>query len=318
MPTTRKKPVKSSAAKAPRKAASAGPKAVAAKAPAGGKSTSSTKAKVSAKSPAPVVPKAPAKPPAKSPPKPASKSAAAPGGTVQAPKAADAGRFSKMAGGSSAKSTVAPASSAAQVSSSGRFSVHPSVRMMVDWVAELKPKTGRSLDEWVDLVKTQCPGGLSARVEFLKARHGMGTNSAWWIAERAEGRGAEDLDPNLYLEAAERYVEEQLAGRKAALKPVFERLLAVCLSLGDGVRACPCKTIVPIYRNHVVAQLKVAANGRVDLGLALGEVKATGRLIDTGGLAKKDRITHRIEIARVEDIDAQVEGWLKQAFARDA
>lgn len=201
---------------------------------------------------------------------------------------------------------------------SGRFSVHPSVKMMVQWVAELKPQTGRSLDEWVDLVKQACPGGLRERVEFLKARHGMGTNSAWWIAERAEGRGAEDLDPGLYLEAAERYVDEQLSGKKGALRPLFDLLLAECLALGEGVKACPCKTIVPIYRNHVVAQIKVASNSRVDLGLALGDTRAEGRLIDTGGFAKKDRITHRVEIKSPEDIDAQVRGWLKEAFLRDA
>ena len=41
--------------------------------------------------------------------------------------------------------------------------------------------------------------------------------------------------------------------------------------------------------------------------------KLPGRLIDTGGLAKKDRITHRIEIAAMEQIDNEVKKWLKTA-----
>jgi hypothetical protein len=40
-------------------------------------------------------------------------------------------------------------------------------------------------------------------------------------------------------------------------------------------------------------------------------------LIDTGGLAKKDRITHRVEIASVDDIDNEVKKWLKKAYEMD-
>ncbi|HJY86909.1 MAG TPA: hypothetical protein VKE24_08740 [Candidatus Acidoferrales bacterium] len=33
------------------------------------------------------------------------------------------------------------------------YGVHPSVAMVQKWVAELKEKTGRSLEEWIALVK---------------------------------------------------------------------------------------------------------------------------------------------------------------------
>jgi hypothetical protein len=42
-----------------------------------------------------------------------------------------------------------------------------------------------------------------------------------------------------------------------------------------------------------------------------------GRLIDTGGFAKKDRITHCIPISAPADIDAVVRKWLKVAYDRD-
>jgi len=50
----------------------------------------------------------------------------------------------------------------------------------------------------------------------------------------------------------------------------------------------------------------------------LQDTKATGRLIDTGGYAKKDRITHRIPITSAADIDDEVQRWLKAAYGRDA
>jgi Domain of unknown function (DUF5655) len=43
-------------------------------------------------------------------------------------------------------------------------------------------------------------------------------------------------------------------------------------------------------------------------------MKATGRLIDTGGFAKKDRITHRIPISSVKEIDDEVKRLLKIAY----
>jgi hypothetical protein len=41
--------------------------------------------------------------------------------------------------------------------------VHPGVAMMVKWVAELKENTGRSVEEWVALVKKEGPKDEKAR-----------------------------------------------------------------------------------------------------------------------------------------------------------
>ena len=201
------------------------------------------------------------------------------------------------------------------------YSVHPGVAMVQKWIAELKDKTGRSLDEWIVLVKTEGPDDEKACRAWLKEAHGLGTNSAWWIAERAlarDDKGINEDDPESYLKAAEVYVEEMYAGAKAGLRPIYDALLTLGLGIGPEAKACPCQTIVPLYRNHVFAQIKPTTRTRIDLGFALGDAPATGRLIDTGGFAKKDRITHRIPIASLADIDDEVKRWLKTAYDRDA
>ena len=101
---------------------------------------------------------------------------------------------------------------------------------------------------------------------------------------------------------------------------MFERLLDTGLAVAGDVKACPGKTIVPLYRHHVFAQIKPATRSRIDLGLALGKEKARvpKRLIDTGGREKGDRITHRIEITRVEHVDDDARRWLKRAYDLDA
>lgn len=198
------------------------------------------------------------------------------------------------------------------------YSVHPGVAAVQKWVAELPAKTGRSLEEWIALVKKSGPPTEEERREWLKQEHKLGTNSAWWIAERAAGKGGEDSDPEAYLGAAEGYVEAMFSGKRAGLRSLYDQLLKLGLSIGSDVKACPCKTIVPLYRNHVFAQIKPTTNTRIDLGFALGKRKTPKRLIDTGGYAKKDRITHRIEIAKLSDIDEEVKRWLKTAYEGDA
>src|SRR5262249_22019582 len=126
------------------------------------------------------------------------------------------------------------------------YSIHPGVAMMQDWVATLKAKTGRSLEEWIDFVKTSGPATEQQRRDWLKSEQKAGTSTTWWIAERAEDKGLEDSDPEAYLIAAEAYVEAQYAGPKAALLPIYDRLLEIAFELGDDVKACPCKTIVPL------------------------------------------------------------------------
>ena len=199
------------------------------------------------------------------------------------------------------------------------YDVHPGVAMVQKWITELKPKTGRSLEEWIALVKKEGPKDYQARRAWLKSKHKLGSNSAWWIAERADGKGDEEDSPEGYLATAVRYVEEQYSGRKAAMRPVFEQLLALGKALGPDVRACPAKTMVPLYRNHVFAQIKPTTNTRIDIGLCFTTYsgRLPKRLIDTGGLAKKDRITHLIEVSSTDQIDDDLKKWLRAAYDLD-
>ncbi len=199
------------------------------------------------------------------------------------------------------------------------YSVHPSVAMMQKCIGELKKKTGRSFEEWMKFIKRSGPDDDKACREWLKSEHFLGTNTASWLATKAFTGPATIAEetPEGYLALAPQHVEQMYSGPKAVLRPLHDELIRLTQLLGDDVRICPCQTIVPLFRRHVFAQIKPASTKRIDLGFALGEEPFTSRLRDTGGLSKKDRITHCVAITSLSDIDLQVKRWLKQAYERD-
>jgi hypothetical protein len=178
-------------------------------------------------------------------------------------------------------------------------------------ISGLKEKTGRTVEEWIALTQRLGPKTEKERAAWLKEKHGLGTNYAKWLAARAEGQSLADQAPDSFVDA-------MYAGDKSALRPIHDRLIELALALGRDVTITPCSTIVPIRRRYVFAQIKPATKKRIDLGFALKDAKPTGRLIDTGGFAKKDRITHRIAISSIAEIGDEVKRWLRRAYEMDA
>ena len=202
------------------------------------------------------------------------------------------------------------------------YALHPSVAYVQAIVDNLETLTGKTLEGWVRHLKAKGPKEKKKRLEWLKAQ-GLGGTQASLVAERAEGRKPNAFADTAegYLAAAEGYVERQYAGKKAALRPLYELALAAGLASGPEARACPCQTVVPLFRTHVFAQIKASSQSRVDVGLALGDPSALksadARLVDTGGFAKRDRITHRVELREPSDVDATLRRWLAVAYQRD-
>jgi hypothetical protein len=196
-----------------------------------------------------------------------------------------------------------------------RYAPHPSLDRERKMEASLHEKTGKSLQEWITLLRNHAPADGKAQRAWLK-QQGLGMSYAGLVINRAQGGAA--ATPEQYHQAAEGWVEQMFSGPKATLRHIYDALLDAGMCLGPDVKACPCQTIVPLYRNHVFAQIKPATRSRIDLGFCLRGVKPTSRLLDTGGASKGDRITHKVGIESIEDIDDQVRGWLKRAYDLDA
>src|SRR5260370_27892003 len=123
------------------------------------------------------------------------------------------------------------------VKSRGIYDVHPGVAMVQKWIGKLKEKTGHSLEEWMALIQKDGPADERGRRAWLKTKHKLGTNGAWWLTERAGGKGGEDDDPEADLRSAGREVQAQYSWAKENLRPIYDELLRLGKSMGADVKA---------------------------------------------------------------------------------
>ena len=190
------------------------------------------------------------------------------------------------------------------------YSVHPAYERETSSLRLLKDRTGKDLTEWVEIGNRYGPENERELEQWFKTEHGHSPNYASWLASHVTGNGGvENYRPD-------ELVDKMFDGKKAPLRPIYEEILRFGLALGDDVMVCPCATIVPFFRTVVFAQLKPTTLTRIDLGFALDKEPFTDRLLDTGGLAKKDRITHRIPISTIEEFDEEAKTWFRLAYER--
>lgn len=179
--------------------------------------------------------------------------------------------------------------------------------MMAAVATSLKERTGRTLEEWVALVQASGidPLDQNAVRRWLRAEHGVPQNSQWAIADAA-ARAAGWVPPTL-----EQSIDEQYAGAKAALRPIFDRLRQVLESFGDDVKMEGRATYIPFVRRRQFAAVAAATRNRVDVGLRYTDPPASGLLTPANA---PGQATHRLSITSSTEIDDEVVRLLRTAY----
>ena len=169
---------------------------------------------------------------------------------------------------------------------------------MIDNMPE---KTGKSLEDWQTLVSTS---GLSKHgdiMKLLKGEHGVTHGFANLIAQKCIGNldvGAEDLVANQYK-------------GKEALKPIHDVIVDFVKTFGNELEISPKKTSVSLRRKKQFALIQPSTKTRIDLGINLKGVEPTGRLEAMSGMC-----THKVRLTSLDEFDAEVQAWVREAFER--
>lgn len=174
-----------------------------------------------------------------------------------------------------------------------------------DMLANLSNTTGKSADAWAKIVAKSKLEKHGEIVAMLKADHGITHGYANLIAHHARGSltapKTESGDPS----------EGQYDGAKAALKPIYDKLVATCQGFGD-IELAPKKGYVSLRRNKQFATIHPSTATRVDLGIQLKGVDPKGRLEAAGSW--NGMVSHRVRLEKAADVDAELKAWLKKAY----
>lgn len=168
-------------------------------------------------------------------------------------------------------------------------------------INNMPEKTGKSLDQWKSILKKKAFAKHSEAVNFLKKEYGVTHGFANTIVTLSKDENNSDDD----------LVSTQYIG-KETLVPIYEKLISVVENFGDDVTITPKKTSVSVIRKRQFVLIKPATKTRIDLGLKLPNKPTTDRLGDSGPFGTM--CTHRVQITSVDEVDAELIGWMKEAY----
>jgi predicted transport protein len=173
-------------------------------------------------------------------------------------------------------------------------------------VRNLPDRTGRSLEQWIDVLRDEGPAGeRRERVAWLKREHGLGHIQAGLIVDASDRPAAfAGVAPDVVIDA-------QFEGREA-VRPLYEHVRAQIQLLGEDVSLEPRETYVAFSRGRQFAAIRPSGH-RLELGLVVPDAATTARFQEAGSFGS-GRMTHRVSIVSEADVDGELLVWLREAY----
>jgi predicted transport protein len=170
----------------------------------------------------------------------------------------------------------------------------------------LKEKTGQTLDEWKNLVQQHGFSKHGEILKFLKETHGITHGYATTIAYKILGSDAASVGDEDLL------ISEQYKG-KEHMRAFYDLIIREVGKFGPEFEISPKKAYVSLRRKKQFVTLSPASKSRFEIGFNLKGVVASGKL----QAEKPDAMcSHKISLTDLAEIDAEVVGWIRQAFEK--
>ncbi len=174
-------------------------------------------------------------------------------------------------------------------------------------INNLEKNTGKSLNQWIDVVKETGLVKHGEIIKMLKTDHGFTHGFANLVAHKAKGSDAGSVSNLNDL------IVGQYQG-KESLKPIYDTLIQAIGKFGDDIEIAPKKAYVSIKRKKQFAIIQPSTKTRIDVGIQLKEYDLTDRLIKSGSW--NSMVSHRVKLADLSEVNEELIGWLKEAYER--
>lgn len=171
-------------------------------------------------------------------------------------------------------------------------------------IENLHKNTGKTLEQWIDIVKAQNFLKHGEIMKFLKEKHGLTHGFANLVAHKAKGSDAGSA------ENKDELITKQYKG-KEHFKPIYDKLISEILHLGSDIEIAPKNTYVSLRRKKQFATLNPATKSRYEIGINLKGQEPNGKL---EAEKPNSMCSHKINLSDINDIDKEVLNWIKIAY----
>jgi predicted transport protein len=175
-------------------------------------------------------------------------------------------------------------------------------------IRNIETAYGKPIGAWIELVNASGLTKHNEIVSMLKTDHGMRHGAAHRVALLA--RNADTPAPA----TADAAIDALFTGKRAALRPLHDKLIAAVTDFGRDIDQVPKKGYVSLRRAKQFAMIQPSTTGRLDVGLILKAHEPTDRLESAKGF--NALFTHRVRIQTAADIDDELCAWLREAYQR--
>ncbi|MGV8815769.1 MAG: DUF4287 domain-containing protein [Gelidibacter sp.] len=171
-------------------------------------------------------------------------------------------------------------------------------------IENLYKNTGKSLEQWVEIVTKENFEKHGEIIKFLKEQHDFTHGFANLVAHKSRASDAGSAENTDDLITAQYLGKEHLI-------PIYDKLISEIVSFGNDIEIAPKNAYVSLRRNKQFATIGPATKTRFEIGINLKGQEPSDRLE-----AEKPNAmcSHKIKIANINDIDSEVINWIKNAY----
>ena len=171
-------------------------------------------------------------------------------------------------------------------------------------IDNLHKNTGKSLEQWIEIVSNEKFEKHGEVIKFLKEKHNFTHGFANLVAHKTKSSDAGSAENTDDLIISQYQTKEHL-------KPIYDKLLSEILSFGNDIEIAPKKTYVSLRRKKQFAILNPATKTRFEIGINL-KGQAPTEILE----AEKPNAmcSHKIKIADAGEINTEILGWIRAAY----
>jgi hypothetical protein len=177
-----------------------------------------------------------------------------------------------------------------------------------EFTENAKEKTGKTMDQWLAMVRA---GGKSKQMEilnWLKKDHGLNHMQAGFVASifLNDGKAVYQNEDNLL---------DMQFSRAASMRPLYDKLSENILSAFPDTQVIAKKTYISFTAKREFAAVNIRP-GEIRLGFDLGDKPFTETLQKSKLSGPMPRISHMLILKDTKDLGKEIAALLKESYGR--